>query len=580
MIVCETLGPPVVRLDDGSVPATLQWHKNLALLVYLARSPKRARARDHLIGLLWCDEAEKDARHSLNQAVSTLRTYAGESIETDRTHVRLADGAVSLDVEQIDACAAAGDYAAAARLIAGVFLEGFSISGASGFDDWMASERTHWQRRSVAVLECLSNRALAHGDLAGAEDAAHRAEQIDEHSDVAVRARLRTLALAGDRGQALKAFTAFAERLQRDLGAEPDPETRALADRIRQARAWRLPETASAPTGPESRRAPLVGRTWELERLVATWATCRAGRSGVVIVEGDGGTGKTRLAEELTGRARLDGAVIAAVRAVEADRSDPWSGVLGIARGGLLDAPGIAAAPPATLAGLRGSAPLAAPARAVSEALRVVADEQPVMIVVDDAHWLDRESLLALGAAARELRRSRVFLLIHAAPHERREELDQVRAHLGRDLAGTGVMLGPLDADALRALARWGAASYDAMQVERLARRIVADSAGIPLLAVELLNAVALGLDLQAVRGAWPQPLRTLQQTFPGDLPDAITAAVRVNFHRLSPDAQGVLLAAAVFDRRLPAGGAGWGGGGGGGRRPPAPRARGGGAAA
>src|SRR5205823_5594438 len=98
--------------------------------------------------------------------------------------------------------------------------------------------------------------ALARGDLAGAEDAARRAEQIDEHSDVAVRARLRALALAGDRGQALKAFAAFAERLQRDLGAEPDAETRALADRIRQGRAWRLPETASAPTGPESRRAP------------------------------------------------------------------------------------------------------------------------------------------------------------------------------------------------------------------------------------------------------------------------------------------------------------------------------------
>ena len=96
MIRCETLGPPMVRLDDGSVPASLQWHKNLALLVYLARSPKRARARDHLIGLLWGDEAEKDARHSLNQAVSNLRTFAGETIETDRTHVRLTDGAVSL----------------------------------------------------------------------------------------------------------------------------------------------------------------------------------------------------------------------------------------------------------------------------------------------------------------------------------------------------------------------------------------------------------------------------------------------------------------------------------------------------
>jgi len=89
MILCETLGPPLVRLDDGSVPASLQWHKNLALLVYLARSPKRVRGRDHLIGLLWGDQPEDDARHSLNQAVSTLRNYAGESIETDRTKVRL-----------------------------------------------------------------------------------------------------------------------------------------------------------------------------------------------------------------------------------------------------------------------------------------------------------------------------------------------------------------------------------------------------------------------------------------------------------------------------------------------------------
>ena len=55
------------------------------LLVYLARSPKRARARDHLIGLLWGDEAEKDARHSLNQAVSTLRIYAGKGLDGIRT---------------------------------------------------------------------------------------------------------------------------------------------------------------------------------------------------------------------------------------------------------------------------------------------------------------------------------------------------------------------------------------------------------------------------------------------------------------------------------------------------------------
>src|SRR3989475_8223564 len=66
-----------------------------------------------------------------------------------------------------------------------------------------------------------------------------------------------------------------------------------------------------------------------------------------------GGTGKTRLAEELLGRARLDGAAGAAGRAVEADRDQPWSGVLGIARGGLLATPGAAGASPAVRGELR-----------------------------------------------------------------------------------------------------------------------------------------------------------------------------------------------------------------------------------
>ncbi len=214
--------------------------------------------------------------------------------------------------------------------------------------------------------------------------------------------------------------------------------------------------------------------------------------------------------------------------------------MLAIARGGLLDAQGVAAAPPAALAQLRGSAPVTSPVRAVSEALSAVADEQPVLVVVDDAQWLDRESLLALGAIARDLTRAPVFLLITASPQVPRNELDEIRSHIGRELDGTAVVLKPLTADHLRELARWAAPAYDDLQLERLARRIVADSAGIPLLAVELLNAVAAGLDLQHVGGAWPEPLKTLEQTLPGDLPDAITAAVRVNFQ-----------AAAVLDGGL-----------------------------
>ncbi|HVH09022.1 MAG TPA: AAA family ATPase [Gemmatimonadales bacterium] len=551
MIRCQTLGPPLARLDDGSAPAILQWRKNLALLVYLARSPKRTRAREHLMGLFWGDQPDEKARGSLKEAVRTLRSYVRDGVESDRTRVRLGEGAVALDVEEFDALAGAGDETAAARLVVGLFLEGFSIPGASGFDDWMSAERRHWQRRSVDVLVGLSTKGAAAGDLSTAEGAARRALQLDEHSELALRALMRALELGGNRASALAELAAFTERLKRDVGSEPDAETRALAERIR--RAPRAPsEGVSTPdTGPASRRAPLVGRASELQRLVAAWAAARQGHLGVTVVEGDGGTGKTRLAEELASRARLDGAAIAAIRAVEADRTDAWSGILNIAQAGLLSAPGVAAASPAALAQLRGNAPPESGTRAFSEALRVVADEQPVLIVVDDAHWLDRESLLTLGAVARDLTTSPVLLLFTTSPHLKRDELDELRARIGREVSGTAVTLAPLGEEALRALAQWAAPAYDQIQLERLVRRVLADSAGIPLLAVELLNAVAIGLDLQYLQGAWPEPFRTLQQTLPGGLPDAITAAIRVNFHRLSGDAQGVLVAAAVLGERV-----------------------------
>jgi predicted ATPase len=114
--------------------------------------------------------------------------------------------------------------------------------------------------------------------------------------------------------------------------------------------------------------------------------------------------------------------------------------------------------------------------------------------------------------------------------------------------------VGPLGRDALRTLARRVLPDYDDDALDRVTRRVLADSAGLPLLAVELLHAVALGLDLRGDAGTWPAPLRTLDQTLPGDLPDAVVGAIRVGFRRLTADAQRVLAAAAVHGGRVPAG--------------------------
>src|SRR6202008_3087499 len=103
---------------------------------------------------------------------------------------------------------------------------------------------------------------------------------------------------------------------------EPGAETLRLAERIREARIGR--RVIGAPPAPAARaRALLVGRTAELAELTSAWRRAQAGRGQVVIVEGEPGEGKTRLLDELLGRARLDDATGAATRAVPPDASVP-----------------------------------------------------------------------------------------------------------------------------------------------------------------------------------------------------------------------------------------------------------------
>ncbi len=569
MIACRTLGPVEILVDGEPAPAELLWRKNLALLVYLARSPKRTRARDHLIGLLWADKGEQAARHSLREAIRVLRRYVGEAgVDAGGDQVGLAADAVTLDVGRFLELSERQEWAAAAQLVGGDFLEGFTVPDASGFEDWLAAERLAWRRQSVEAITRHAEERLRAGDVAAASRLALRALELDSLSEPALRAVMRALVLAGDRAGALARYEAFTRRLEDAAGAEPTAELSALAERVRRERSWRVPEylAAERATGAESRRAPLIGREPQLEQLLEGWAGVRSRRQVALgVIAGDPGLGKTRLLEEVLARARLDGAAVAAVTAVPADREQPHGGVLGLARGGLLQASGVSAAPAAALAALaaelpewadrfgprvRGAEPQPL-ARALSEVVRAIAEEQPVVLAADDAHYLDSASLETLSAVARDLTRAPLYLLLTSEPHGAPPELDALLSRLGPDLEGVTVRLAALAPAAVRQLAHWALPGYREADLDRVARRVAADSAGLPLLAVELFHAIAVGLDLGAATGAWPQPFRTLTQTLPGDLPGAVVAAIRVGFRRLSEPAQRALAAAAVLGERV-----------------------------
>jgi len=564
MITCRVLGPVEIVVDDDAAPAELLWRKNLALLVYLARSAKRSRSRDHLIGLLWADKQESAARHSLNEAIRVLRKHVGgeEALRSEGDQVRLAEGAIDLDVDRLEAALAREDWAAAAALIAGDFMEGFSISGCSQLEDWLHAERLALRQSSVRALVARGDELLDAGEAAAAAAVAARALNLDPFSDRAVRIAMRSHAVVGDRAAALELYETFARRLEEEVGIEPGEETRALVARVRGEKTWRISrEAALEGLASGSRRAPLLERDVELEGLIALWSGCRnESRTTLAVLEGDPGIGKSRLAEELAARARLDGATVATARAVPADRSDPWSGLLAVARGIPVEALGADAESQAAVEELIGVVERGevdeddesrSPVRTLMRAIASITSQRPVLLALDDAHWLDGDSLRAVGALLRDLERAPLFVLLATGPHAERVELDELQSRIGRDLSGASIRLEPLSVSALRQLARWMLPNYDDVELDRVARRVSTDSAGLPLLAVELLHAVAAGLDLASTGGAWPEPLRTLDQTLPGELPDTVVAAVRVSFRRLSQDAQRVVAAAAVLDERV-----------------------------
>jgi len=565
MILCRVLGPIEVSVDGRPAPPELQWRKNVALLVYLARSPRRTRTREHLIGLLWADKPESAGRQSLNEALRIIRRFTGEEwLKTDATQVRLLPEAVTLDTEQMHERLAAGDWAGAAAFVGGDFLEGYSVPGASEFEDWLVSERSAVRAESLRALTALAERQLSGGDLAAAAATAQRAAALEPTYEPALRVAMRSLTLAGDRAGALERYDAFAQRLSEALGTRPDADTEALAERIRKERRWHRPLEAQA-VARQRGRAPLAGREAELRQALAFWREAvESHRASVIVLEGDPGLGKTRLLEEVSGRVRLEGATITRVRAVEADADTPDSILLGLARGGLLAAPGLAAAPPGALGAIAARlaewaerytpAPGAMGLRAaLAEVIRAVAEESALLLVVDDAQWADAESLKALAALVRDLSACPICLVVAAAPAPARHELEMLRAQLGRDVPGARIGVEPLSTEALRALARWALPAYSELEADRLARRIATDSAGYPIIAVELLQAVALGMELAGAGVAWPAAERTLSHTLPVELPDTMVAAIRVRFRRMSAEAQQVLVAAAVLDGPSPA---------------------------
>ena len=476
-----------------------------------------------------------------------IRRHAGQMRSRSPRQVGFAPAAVQLDVDRLEELAAAGDWAAAAELVAGEFLEGFVVPDATGFEDWLAAEREHWRGRSVEVLVRCADQLTRAGPAQ--EAAAVAGARAGDRPDLG----------GGAPGGASEPFARRRPRRRaragRSVSGPPGrdrprarADTSALVERVRASAACGA-EVPTACRRPAIVRPPLAGRAEELARLLdAAARSARTGRAALVLVEGEPGVGKSRLLDEMLALLRFDGTAVASARAVEGDRGDPWSGVLAIARGGLLDAQGVAGAPPSALAALAavlpewaerfpgaGSSDEMPLGRALTESVRAAAADQPVVLAVDDAQWLDHDSALALGTMLRDLHAAPLTLVLAtaafpAAGRSRRAPEPGRTRPGGR--RGAAPAAGPrrasepgrADAAGLRpdlARSRGPASGHRLRRASAVRDRAASGGGARP--------------GPGTIAGTWPEPLRTMDQSLPGDLPDAVVAAIRVAYRRLSP---------------------------------------------
>jgi DNA-binding SARP family transcriptional activator/pimeloyl-ACP methyl ester carboxylesterase len=220
------------------VPLALPTRKAEAVLALLLCRAGEAQPRERLIGLLWGDRGDKQARHSLSQTLTAIRSAVGEASDpfiAERETLAIAPGAVGADVIDLAALAERDDLdslRAAAELCRGPLLEGFRVQDAA-FDEWLFQERARFHQLAVAVLTRLAAREAATGGAAAAAAALERALALDPLSEEVHRRLMRLDLDGGNYNAAIRRYRACSEVLKRELGTVPEPATTALYQEAR-----------------------------------------------------------------------------------------------------------------------------------------------------------------------------------------------------------------------------------------------------------------------------------------------------------------------------------------------------------
>ncbi len=536
VLTVETAERVLVGHDIGS-------RKARTLLAFLASERGRMVPLDLVADVVWPTGAPADPGANVATLVSRMRRILGDRVlvASGRAYGAAAD-ACTVDLDEAKALVVEGESRLAAgepALAATAARRALHLLGSQpALPDEPDAEWVRRVRRDVDELRRKARHVLSEGVTptgpAEASEVASAAVAADPYDERAVRDLMRARVADGSVAAALSAYDGLAGRLREDLGIDPAAETAQLHLAI--LRGENLPpEKAERRTRPQ--RAALVGREAELATVDGLWVEAGDGVGHLLLVEGVGGIGKTRLLDATADLADSSGGLVLRARCHPAERSlflQPYVDALRpvLFGGGEAElaellrehtAPWVSLLP--DLAGLVEvrPEPAAEPAierrRAYDAVVAVIgrlARRRPVLLTVDDLQDGGAASVDLLGYLAGRLAGAGV-LLVGAV----RTEDETTVARLG-DRA-VRLQLDALPPAAVEALAADAGLSAHATEV-------LTRTAGHSLSVVEYLRALAAG-DV--------------------GVPESLAAAVQARVNRLQAPGRELVQGASVLHGRM-----------------------------
>ena len=312
---------------------------------------------------------------------------------------------------------------------------------------------------------------------------------------------------------------------------------------------------------------PLVGRTRELAALESLLEVGRDDGTSVVIVSGEGGVGKSRLAQELGARAERRGWKVAYGRAFPVETGVPYAlfadAFLPILRG--LDADTLTLLtrggadelrylfPALGQRGLEAEAPAGEPDEVrtrlmwnFAEFLKRYAARSPLLCILEDLQWADESSLHLLHFLARQGQRQPILILGTYNDTQRDRSLQLVQTERSLVSLGIGEMrrLEPLTLDQVSELV-CVAFGVDAEVVREFSALLFGWTRGNPFFLEEILKALIESGRLSSATGVWVG-WDAAEFRLPGSIRDAVLARVG----GLSENARSIADIAAIIGAR------------------------------